>query len=259
MLLKGDELTRFPIDLLRVLHAARRAVILTGAGISAESGIPTFREALTGLWSRYRPEELATREAFQRDPRRVWEWYAFRRKMAAEAAPNPGHYAIARMGQHVPQLTLITQNVDGLHARAGSPQVIELHGNLGRVKCFQEDRPVDHWQETGELPPRCPYCGGYLRPDVVWFGENLPPAALAMAIEAASNCEVFLSVGTSALVEPAASLPLRAQEQGAVLVEVNPQATPLTQRANFVLQGPAGVVLPSLVEAVWGQTFHAPG
>jgi NAD-dependent deacetylase len=149
--------------------------------------------------------------------------------------------------------------VEPLPARAGSPQVIELHGNLSRVKCFQEDRLVDHWQETGEIPPRCPTCGGYLRPDVVWFGENLSPATLEMAFEAASNCEVFLSVGTSALVEPAASLPILAHRQGAALVEVNPQETPVTHLANFAIQGPAGMVLPALVEAVWDQTFRPPG
>lgn len=245
-----------PPDLIRALSSAGRVAALTGSGISAESGIPTFREAQTGLWRRYRPEELATSQAFRRDPRLVWEWYTWRRELVANARPNPGHLALAQMETHIPDFTLITQNVDGLHQRAGSGlerPVIELHGSLQRSKCFEEGRLVETWEEDGEIPPRCPSCGGYLRPDVVWFGETLPPGALHAAQETASTCEIFFSIGTSTLVEPAASLPFIAAHSGALVVEVNPQETPLTKNVEYVLAGPAGEVLPALVGAVWGK------
>ncbi len=240
-----------PTALTEALRKAVRITALTGAGISAESGVPTFRDAQTGLWARYRPEELATPEAFRRNPKRVWEWYAWRREMVAKANPNPGHLALAEMESRVPQFTLVTQNVDGLHRRAGSRNVIELHGNIMRTKCFREDGVVEAWADTGEVPPRCPRCGGLLRPDVVWFGEALPADALGTAIEAAQSCDVFFSIGTSGLVEPAASLPYEALRRGAVVVEVNPDETPLTSRATFVLCGPASEVLPSLVRTTW--------
>jgi NAD-dependent deacetylase len=232
------------------LRAAQRVTALTGAGISAESGVPTFRDAQTGLWARYRPEELATPEAFRRNPGLVWDWYIWRRERVAQAHPNPGHRALAEMESRVPQFTLVTQNVDGLHRRAGSQNVIELHGNITRTKCFREGVVVEAWADTGEVPPRCPRCGGLLRPDVVWFGEALPTDALRAAIEASRSCEVFFSIGTSSVVEPAASLPYEALRYDATVVEVNPDETPLTPRATFVLRGPAGVVLPGLVRAV---------
>ena len=162
--------------LIETLRSARYVVVLTGAGVSAESNIPTFREAQTGLWSKYSPEELATPQAFQRNPKLVWEWYAWRRELVAQATPNPGHLALAELEQRVPKFSLITQNVDGLHRRTGSRNVIELHGNINRTKCFDEGDIIDSWPPTAELPPRCPRCGGYLRPDVVWFGETLPLA-----------------------------------------------------------------------------------
>jgi NAD-dependent deacetylase len=171
----------FPPDLITRLRAAPRVTVLTGAGISAESGVPTFREAQTGLWEKFRPEELATPEAFQRNPKMVWEWYEWRRQRVRTVAPNPGHLALADLQRRVPEFFLITQNVDGLHQRAGSQRVIELHGNINRTKCFEEDQVVEKWEETGEVPPRCPRCGGKLRPDVVWFGEMLPPEAMAAA------------------------------------------------------------------------------
>lgn len=245
----------FPAAMLDQLRAARRVAVLTGAGISAESGVPTFRDAQTGLWARFKPEELATPEAFRRNPKLVWEWYAMRRQKVGAVAPNPGHVALAAMETRIPQFTLVTQNVDGLHQRAGSRNVIELHGNITRVKCFDEDALVEAWAETGEVPPRCPRCGGWLRPDVVWFGESLPPAALTAAERASETCEVFLSIGTSSVVYPAAGLPLAAAEAGATVIEVNPDATPLTARADYSLRGPAGVVLPALAAALWpGQT-----
>jgi NAD-dependent deacetylase len=243
-----------PAGLVDRLRRAKRVAALTGAGISAESGVPTFREAQTGLWARFDPQELATPQAFQRDPRLVWSWYAWRRELVAKAQPNPGHLALVEMEKRFPNFTLVTQNVDGLHRLAGSQAVIELHGNIRRTKCFQEGCIVETWAETGEAPPRCPQCGGPLRPDVVWFGEALPERALAEAYAAARACEVFFSIGTSALVQPAASLPLLALEAGAVVVEVNPDDTPLTQLATFSLRGPAGVVLPQLVRETWKLT-----
>ncbi len=241
----------FPEFLLTALRTARHVAVLTGAGISAESGIPTFREAQTGLWAKYDPQELATPQAFRRQPRLVWEWYAWRRQLVAQAEPNPGHLALAALARLAPQLTLITQNIDSLHQRAGSPSVIELHGNLTRFICFDRRHAVSAWTETGEVPPRCPECGSRLRPDVVWFGESLPPEALQQAVAAARSCDVFLSVGTSALVQPAASLPLEARQQGALVVEINPNETPLTAYVSVYLPGRAGEVLPALLRAAW--------
>lgn len=241
---------KIPEMLRERLRAAQRVVVLTGAGVSAESGVPTFREAQTGLWARHRPEDLATPAAFRRNPRLVWEWYAWRRELVQRAQPNPAHRALVALEQRVPHYALVTQNVDGLHQRAGSREVIELHGNLTRTKCYEEDTAVDRWEETGEVPPRCPRCGGHLRPDVVWFEEALPAAALAAATARSAECEVFLCVGTSAVVHPAAQLPLIARDRGAMLVEINPGATALTPQAHHVLAGPAGVVLPALVAAL---------
>src|SRR5438132_45045 len=229
------------------LAEARRIAVLTGAGISAESGIPTFRDALTGLWARFRPEGLATPEAFLSDPATVWGWYAWRREKVAGVLPNAGHRALAALEDSCERrggrFTLVTQNVDGLHHAAGSRRVHELHGNIRRVKCFDRGHAVDAWRED-ETPPRCPVCGSMLRPDVVWFGEMIPAAALEKAFEAAARCDVFLSVGTSGLVEPAASLPFEALGAGATVIEVNPQPTPLTANATLALAGNAGAILP---------------
>ena len=244
--------TPIPAELIDRLRAARRVAVLTGAGISAESGVPTFREAQTGLWARYNPEELATPDAFRRDPKLVWEWYAWRQERVRQAEPNPGHRALVEMERRIAEFTLITQNVDGLHRRAGSHNVLELHGNLFRAKCFSEDRPVESWSDGDDVPPRCPRCGGLLRPDVVWFGEMLPTGILRTAEQAAVTAEVFFSIGTSALVYPAAELPLAALRTGATVVEVNPQPTPLSPHVTFSLNGPAGEILPALVEQVWG-------
>jgi NAD-dependent deacetylase len=239
-----------PSHLIKQLASARRAVVLTGAGVSAESGVLTFREAQSGLWAKFKPEQLATPEAFRFDPKRVWEWYAWRRAKLTSVAPNPAHRALAELEQIVPQCVLVTQNVDGLHQRAGSVDVIELHGNITRIKCFEENRVVPVWKDTQEVPPRCPDCGGWLRPDVVWFGEMLPKEAMARATSESENCEVFLSVGTSGLVYPAAMLPYSALEHGAAVVEINPRPSPLTEHVNHVLTGAAGVVLPELVSAL---------
>jgi len=233
-----------------LLEHATSVAVLTGAGISAESGIPTFRDALTGLWEKFRPEELATPEAFEANPKLVWDWYAWRRGVVANAAPNAGHVALAaierRCREREVDFTLVTQNVDGLHRAAGSERVVELHGNIRRVKCFDGQHPVQSWAESDDVPT-CPRCGSLLRPDVVWFGESLPPDALAAALAAARTCDVFLCVGTSTVVEPAASLPFIAREAGARVIEVNPQPTPLTPQASFSLRGTAGEILPLLV------------
>ncbi len=233
------------------LSRARSIAVLSGAGISAESGIPTFRDALTGLWERFKPEELATPEAFLANPKLVWEWYAWRREKVADAKPNPGHMALAELERKCiardANFTLITQNVDGLHQIAGSRNVIELHGNIRRVKCFDHHHPVESWAGAGDIPPRCPQCGSMLRPDVVWFGEPLPDDALEIAMKAARSCDVFLSVGTSAAVEPAASLPFAARQSGAMVIEVNRESTPLTNAAQISIHGAAGAMLPRIV------------
>jgi len=241
----------FDPRLRQKFRSARRVVALTGAGISAESGIPTFRDAQTGLWARFRPEELATAAAFRRDPKLVWDWYEWRRGLVAQAAPNAGHLALARAEGLVPAFTLVTQNVDGLHARAGSRRVIELHGNLHRNKCFEEDAVVAEGVAEAAGPPRCPRCGSPLRPDVVWFGETLPPQALAEAEAAASECDLLFSIGTSAAVFPAAQLPVTALRSGAMVVEINKDRTPLTGVATFSLLGAAGEILPRLLAATW--------
>ncbi len=243
-----------PSQLVQDLRQAEHVAVLTGAGISAESGVPTFRDAQTGLWAKYSPEELATPQAFRRNPRLVWEWYAWRRELVIQAEPNAGHVALTQLEAYLTvrqvRFTLITQNVDDLHQRAGSQNVIELHGNINRTKCFEEGVIVETWPPTDDVPPPCPHCGGYLRPDVVWFGENLPAAALAEASLAAQTCDVFMSIGTAGLVQPAAFLPYLALQHNAVIIEINPDETPLTAIASYVLSGPAGQVLPALWQAL---------
>jgi NAD-dependent protein deacetylase/lipoamidase len=245
----------FPDELIALLAGAQRVAVLTGAGVSAESGVPTFREAQTGLWARYDPQQLATPQAFRRDPQLVLKWYAWRRDLVSQVEPNPAHVALAEMARRVPELTVITQNVDGLHQRAGSKDVLELHGNIVRTKCFDCGRQASEMElldeRGGESLARCDSCGGLLRPDVVWFGEALPTAALARAFRFSRSCDLFFSIGTSALVHPAASLPAEAVSMGIPTVEVNPQSTPLTAAMTYVLQGPAGVILPQLVAKTW--------
>jgi NAD-dependent deacetylase len=225
--------------------------VLTGAGISAESGIPTFREAQTGLWAQFRAEELATPEAFAHSPERVWQWYEWRRSLVRAAAPNAGHTALVELETLVPHFTLITQNVDGLHTRAGSHNVIELHGCIERTKCSAENRIVHMGQETDQVPPRCPNCGAPLRPDVVWFGEMLPERELREAAAAVEQCTVLLVVGTSGLVHPAAGLPGLALHAGAIVGIINPDDVPLSTAAGVVhLRASAASALPELVAAV---------
>ncbi len=243
----------FPVDLIRLLRSVQRLAALTGAGASAESGLSTFRDVQTGLWSRYRPEDLATPQAFERDPELVWEFYAMRRLKSGQVRPNPGHLALAELERRVPGFTLVTQNVDGLHQRAGSENVIELHGNITRVRCSRGCGVFTEWDERAKGVPDCPRCGAKLRPDVVWFGEMLPPGALDAAIQAARLCQAFFSIGTSGLVQPAASLPFVAREHGAAIIEINAEQTPLSPAADFLLLGRSGEILPALVRQAWGE------
>ncbi|MCW8871946.1 MAG: NAD-dependent deacylase [Xanthomonadales bacterium] len=236
--------------LLDRLARARSVLVLTGAGMSAESGIPTFRDAQTGIWSKFRPEELATPEAFAADPDRVWRWYEARRKTVREAQPHAGYLALVELEALVGELNVVTQNVDGLHQRAGSHRVWELHGNILRSKCHLSLRPIGReWiEESPQTPPPSPYVPeGLARPDVVWFGEALPTAAVEAAVEAASRCDFCFSIGTSSLVQPAASLPLYALERGAPLVEINPEHTPLSAQADQCIRGMASEVLVTVV------------
>lgn len=229
-----------------LISRARRVAVLTGAGISAESGVPTFRGP-SGLWRQFRAEDLATPEAFARDPKLVWEWYDWRRGLVGRAEPNPGHAVLARWGRAFPEFTLITQNVDGLHARAGSPAVLELHGNIWKTRCTREGGVADNFEiPLRKIPPVCPRCGALLRPHIVWFGESLDPDVLGRAFDASARCEVMLVVGTSALVQPAASLPLHASAAGAKVIEINPDPTPLTRSADIALPGKAGEILPRI-------------
>ncbi|MBU1156388.1 MAG: NAD-dependent deacylase [Proteobacteria bacterium] len=240
------ELTPLQIAAQRLAQADHVAV-LTGAGISAESGVPTFRGA-DGLWEKYRPEDLATPQAFARDPELVWRWYHWRRGLIAKCAPNPAHRALVDLEARAGRLTLITQNVDGLHSLAGSRNLLEVHGNLWMVRCttcgaLYEEREID-------LPPRpvCRDCGGLLRPHVVWFGESLDSGILEAAWQAAAQCRVMLVVGTSAVVQPAAGLASVAKQAGAFVVEVNLEPTPNSREVDLSLMGKAGEILPQLVE-----------
>ena len=242
---------RLDEKLLLQLSQARHVLVLTGAGMSAESGIPTFRDAQTGLWANYRPEELATPEAFAEHPKRVWQWYEERRKRVRESRPHAGHLALVRMATMLPRLTVVTQNVDGLHQLAGSKGVIELHGNITRSKCSVSHRPISReWlADSDQEPPPSPYVKGALaRPDVVWFGEVLPQEALDAAMNAARSCDFCFSVGTTSLVHPAASLPGLALGHGAPLVEVNPMETPLSRQADQCLRAPASQSLVAIAD-----------
>ncbi len=239
-------------ELVKVLLGRPKIAILTGAGISAESEIPTFR-GKDGLWKQFRAEELATPQAFSRDPGLVWEWYDWRRSIIASKEPHAGHRVLARWEKHFPHFVLITQNVDGLHRKAGSTAVLELHGNIWEVRCTREGTVTEnHECPLKPLPPLCPACGSMLRPNVVWFGEALPPETIEEAYAASASCDLMFVIGTSAFVQPAASLPLLAAQRGATVIEVNPEPTPLTSSADFVFQGKAGEVLPLIDERLGG-------
>jgi NAD-dependent protein deacetylase/lipoamidase len=243
----NDEL--FTLSFLSLLKRSQKIMVSTGAGISVESGAPTFRST-EGLWKDFKPEKYATPEAFAENPKKVWEFYEWRRQKYKDMQPNAGHFALADLEKMFPEFSVFTQNVDGLHHKAGSKNVYELHGSIWRVKCVREEK-VFPFLETPltELPPRC-QCGALLRPDVVWFGEALPSEMIDLAMQKASLCEVFFLIGTSATVQPAASLAWIAYENGAIVVEINPEETQATDIANESFRGAAGIILPLMVEAL---------
>lgn len=235
------------------LRSAQQIAVLTGAGVSKESGIPTFRDAMDGIWAKYDPAELATPQAFKRNPKLVWDWYAWRRSLVSQAQPNPAHVALAQLQHIKPATVIITQNVDDLHEQAGSEDVIHLHGNIARNRCSGdcgEPAPKINSADGDETPPRCPSCGAYLRPDVVWFGESLPSNALFRAAQLAEQCDVMLVVGTSGMVYPAAGLPASARKHGSQIIEVNPVASNISTIAEIHLQAAAGEVLPQVIAEI---------
>ena len=239
----------FSDRLIEEFQPSKKVVVLTGAGISAESGIPTFRGE-DGLWRKHRVEELATPYAFQTDPKLVWDWYDWRRGIIAQAKPNAGHAAIAEMERTFSHFSLITQNVDGLHRRAGNTNIIEIHGNLWQLRCVREGTLREDFRvPLPEIPPKCE-CGALLRPHVVWFGESLDPGDLARAYHLVEECDLLLVVGTSAVVQPVASLPPMAKQQGAFVVEVNKAPTPISSMVDEALHAEAGEVLPALLAKV---------
>jgi NAD-dependent deacetylase len=248
-----------PSTVISALRSASRIVVLTGAGVSAESGIPTFRDKQTGLWEHHDAMELATPDAFAHDPALVWGWYEWRRAAVLRAAPNPAHHAFAQLEQKVPRFTLVTQNVDDLHERAGSQNILHLHGEITRPYCERCRQPHTFPTAIPQLPadgarldpPRCASCGGTIRPGVVWFGEALPQHAWGAARKAAEEAQVFIVCGTSSLVQPAASLTGIASAAGATTIQINPNATDADGVVAHTLRGPAGVVLPQLLAEAW--------
>lgn len=243
-----------PDGLAQCLAAAGRVAVLTGAGVSAESGIPTFRDARTGLWARHDPMTLASPEGFARNPRLVWDWYQWRRELAAGSRPNPGHLALAEIEGRFDEFVLITQNVDGFHQLAGSTRVLELHGNIRRNVCSRTGQVIDpEWIEShaGQSPPPSPHHPeGLARPDVVWFGEALDAETLEAAFAAAESCELMIVAGTSGAVQPAASLPFVARDSGAKLADINPEPTAISRAADWYLRGTSAGWLPRLAAAI---------
>lgn len=251
-----------PPDMIDALHRARSIVVLTGAGASAESGVPTFRDALTGLWAKHDPMDLATPDAFTRDAELVTRWYDQRRVDALAVQPNAGHEALVRMQQMTEdrgaRFTLVTQNVDRLHQRAGSTGVIELHGTLLRWRCVECGEQRDELGPAMQAyPPSCVSCGGARRPGVVWFGEALPEGVMEKAASEAGRCEVFLTIGTSSVVYPAAGLVDVAIGRGAMTVEINAEATPATGRVTHAIAGRSGQILPRIIEQLAEQMGEA--
>jgi NAD-dependent deacetylase len=238
-----------PEGLISALENANRVLVLTGAGMSAESGVPTFRDAQSGLWEKFRPEDLATPQAFRNNPQLVWDWYAERRENLQQVIPHAGHTALFEMEQYFDSLLLVTQNVDSLHQQAGSTEVIELHGNIMRSICSETGKQIDEeWIRSNPgRPPISPHHRhGMARPAVVWFGEELPVDCMNRAMAEAYNCDVCFSIGTSTLVQPAASLPFIALEAGAVVIEINPLSTSLSSSACFSLQASAAEALTTI-------------
>jgi len=242
--LKFDEI------LIEKLKKAENVLFFTGAGISAESGIPTFRGE-NGIWKKFKPEELANFNAFISNPDLVWEWYQYRRKIASQSEPNPGHYTIAEFEKHFKNITVVTQNVDNLHRRAGSSKIYELHGNIERNFCIECKTFYDSNEiKVSEKVPRCENCGGLIRPDVVWFGEALPQDVFTASEKEAENCDICFVVGTSAVVYPAAYIPITAKSSKAYMVEINIEPTEITRACDISLFGKSGEVLPKLLQEV---------
>ncbi len=240
----------FPEETIARLRRAKSCVVLTGAGVSAESGVPTFRDAISGTWSNFNVEEFATPEAFIKNPKKVWEWYEYRRNLLKDIDPNQGHYAIAELERVYSDFWFVTQKIDGLHRKAGNKNVLEIHGNIYRNKCFEENTIVDNISVGEEIPPKCPNCGSYVRPDVVWFHEPLPKYEMEKAIEVSSRCDVFIVAGTSAIVYPAAELPIVAKNTGAYVIEINIEKTLISTQMDITILGKTGIVLPKLTESI---------
>jgi NAD-dependent deacetylase len=271
------------IDLLDKLRSCKKVVVFTGAGMSAESGIPTFRDAQTGLWAKFNPQEVASTQAFRRNPQLVWDWYVHRADFVKNAKPNAGHRTVAELQALLPEVTVVTQNIDNLHQKAGSIGVIELHGSLFRLKAFFDPEEIpdpnisqvichvcdgyavhehcDPYATREDLAaielkagpvPRCPGCGCLLRPDIVWFGEPLDIDILEGAMQLADTCDLLICIGSSLEVQPAASIPYRAKLGKAVVIEINPEATHFSCEADVFVQGNAGEALPALIEHIWG-------
>ncbi len=243
-------------ELARRIQSSSCITALTGAGVSAASGVPTFR-GREGLWRNFPPEQLATADAFRRDPGMVWEWYNWRRELISRCQPNAAHLVLAEWSKRFPAFSLITQNVDGLHERAGTQNVIRFHGSIWEVCCWNgcESSPprwLDESVPFATIPPTCPYCGALVRPGVVWFGESIDPMISSRSIEA-TWCDIFLTVGTSAIVYPAANLTFNAKEHGAFTVEINPEATPASSAVDLAIQGRAEEVLPKVEALLQGK------
>lgn len=234
------------------LSTAQSVICLTGAGASAESGIATFRDAQTGLWSKFDPATLASQAGFAADPGLVWRWYMERLTAIEAATPNAGHRALAQLAQQIRHFTLVTQNVDDLHERAGHAHVLHLHGRITKFRCnlCGADYALQQAERVAVEPPRCLACGDRVRPAVVWFGENLPGRVLDAAWRAAEQATIVLVIGTSGLVYPAAQLPLVAKQHGALIVDMNPDCTPISEIADYFLQGASGEILPALLRAM---------
>lgn len=243
-----------PNAVLSRLKTAQRVVALTGGGMAAESKVPSFRESHTGEWANYDVSELATPQAFQRNPRLVWEWYDFRRRAAEASAPSRAHYALVDLEQHYPAFTLITQTIDGLHWHAGSRDLIELNGCLRRSRCYEAGHVISAWEDVGEVPPHCPHCGSMLRPDVVMFGEGLPQWELQRAQQVVEQCDIFFCVGTIGVIDPVVSFPLIAKRVGALVLAITDEDSIYTLMSEYVIPARPGEVLSDLVQMVVGES-----
>ena len=239
------------IEIIEHITNAKSICIMTGAGVSAESGIPTFRDAQTGFWEKFKAEDLATQEAFNKNPQLVWNWYQWRRQLVNNSKPNAAHKVITKLQQERPNVFIVTQNVDGLHQSSGAQDVIEFHGNIRNNKCTSCKYAEANMDNISEVIPECPYCNSSLRPAVVWFGEPIPDDASRRSLDAVKACDVFLSIGTSSLVHPAAGLAELARVNNAIVIEINPNATPLTSRANYVITESAVAALTQIGKRVF--------